>query len=108
MTSPETSTPPQAPPDPAPSAATGATSANPDIVNAINALTAFLRNGSQTPDPQKFDADQQGIERNFRALLTGLGRGDPPDRMVRSVLWNGHLVLGAALPEEAYEIGGYT
>jgi hypothetical protein len=90
------------PPAPAPS--------SPDIVNAITALTTFLHKGSQTCDPQAFSPRQLNIERDFRDLLAGLGRGgsDSPGRLVRPVLSDGLLELGAPLPDEAVSIGGFN
>ncbi|WP_405639595.1 hypothetical protein [Streptomyces sp. NBC_00019] len=80
-----------------------------DVVNAISALTTFLRNGSQKEDPQAFSPAQLNIQRDFRDLLAGLGRGssDPPGKIVRPVLSNGLLELGAPLPDEAVSIGGF-
>ncbi|MFI0240424.1 hypothetical protein [Streptomyces sp. NPDC016845] len=82
----------------------------PDIADAITALTTFLRNGSQARDPEAFSPAQLNIERDFRDLLTGLGRGssDPPERMVRPVLSHGLVELGAPLPAEAFSIGGFN
>ncbi|WP_210587977.1 hypothetical protein [Streptomyces sp. GESEQ-35] len=83
---------------------------SPDIVDAITALTTFLRNGSQTRDPQAFSPGQLNIERDFRDLLAGLGRGssDAPGRIARPVLSDGLLELGAPLPDEAVSIGGFN
>ncbi|WP_416960414.1 hypothetical protein [Streptomyces sp. Agncl-13] len=83
---------------------------SPEIVNAITALTSFLRNSSQTRDPQAFSPRQLNIERDFRDLLAGLGRGgsDSPGRLVRPVLSDGLLELGAPLPDEAVSIGCFT
>lgn len=80
-----------------------------DVVNAISALTTFLRNGCQTDDPQAFSPAQLNIQRDFRDLLAGLGRGtsDSPGKIVRPVLSNGLLELGAPLPDEAVSIGGF-
>lgn len=97
-----------APKAPAPPPPPG--SSSPDIVNAITALTTFLRNGSQARDPQAFSPGQLNVERDFRDLLAGLGRGtsDSPGRIVRPVLSDGLLALGAPLPDKAVTIGGYS
>lgn len=81
-----------------------------DVVNAISALTTFLRNGCQTDDPQAFSPAQLNIQRDFQDLVAGLGRGtsDSPGRIVRPVLSDGLLELGAPLPDKAVTIGGYS
>ncbi|NGO08414.1 hypothetical protein G5C60_12480 [Streptomyces sp. HC44] len=110
---PNPASPPGGPPSTGPAASSALPPAptlfTPGIVDAITELTAFLRNGSQTQDPQAFSPAQLNIERDFRDLRAGLGRGTSasPGRLVRPELSNGHLKLGAALPPEAYRIGGF-
>jgi hypothetical protein len=80
-----------------------------DVAKAIEALTEFLKHGSASTDPQRFDERQLGIERDFIALRGGLRRGNEPlpGLMVDPELSDGKLNLGEPLPDKVTTVSGY-